>query len=163
MTRLHAAGTAVATGIISLLLAGSAHAQTPQERLWDGAIAGDTVAIVDAIADGARVDSLDTRTNPNGRLALNWAAWYDRVAAIRVLLASGADLEAVNRTGFTALHHAAESGSRAAADALLAAGADASHANRGGRRPAETARGNGHAAIAELLETAAQGSPATKP
>ena len=50
-------------------------AQDAQSRLWDAAIAGDTLAIRQAVADGAKVDSLDVRRNPNGRLALNWAAW----------------------------------------------------------------------------------------
>lgn len=139
---------------LTLLLAGPAAAQTAQERLWDAAIAGDTTALLTAIADGASLDSLDTRTNPNGRLALNWAAWYDRVPAIRVLLEHGARIDATNRTGFTALHHAAEAGSLSAAEALLEAGADPTLPNRGGRRPAETARGNGHDAVAMVLTAA---------
>lgn len=44
--------------------------------------AGDTLAIRQAVADGAVVDSLDTRTTRNGRRALNWAARYGRVDAI---------------------------------------------------------------------------------
>ena len=73
-------------------------AQDAQSRLWDAAIAGDTLAIRQAVADGAKIDSLDTRRNPNGRLALNWAAWHNRVPAIQLLIALGAPLEAENRT-----------------------------------------------------------------
>ncbi len=132
----------------------SVAAQDAQSRLWDAAIAGDTLTIRQAVADGARIDSLDTRANPNGRLALNWAAWYDHPDAIRVLLALGAPLEAENRTGFTALHHAAESGSVAAARVLIAAGADPLHRNKAGRLPLETAIARGNDDVASLLEDA---------
>lgn len=137
-------------------------AQDAQSRLWDAAMAGDTLAIRQAVADGAKVDSLDARRNPNGRLALNWAAWYDRVPAIRTLLALGAPLEAENRTGFSALHHAAEAGSLEAARALLAAGADPGHRNRAGFLPVETARERGNEAVAALLEEAAAATPAQR-
>ena len=139
------------------LLAGSSlHAQDAQSLLWDSAIAGDTLGIRRALADGAKIDSLDVRRNPNGRLALNWAAWHNRVPAIEMLLAMGAPIEAENRTGFSALHHAAESGSLEAARALLAAGADPLHANKAGRTPAVTAREQGNAEVAALIEESAQ-------
>lgn len=134
-------------------------AQDAQSRLWDAAIAGDTLAIRQAVADGAKVDSLDARRNPNGRLALNWAAWHDRVPAIRTLIALGAPLEAENRTGFSALHHAAEAGSLEAARALLAAGADPNHRNRAGFLPIETATERGNESVAALLEEAAAAKP----
>jgi ankyrin repeat protein len=131
-------------------------AQDAQSRLWDSAIAGDTLGIRQALADGAKIDSLDVRRNPNGRLALNWAAWHNRVPAIEMLLAMGAPIEAENRTGFSALHHAAEAGSLEAARALLAAGADPLHANKAGRTPAITAREQGNAEVAALIEESAQ-------
>ena len=135
------------------LIAGSPlHAQDAQSRLWDSAIAGDTLGIRQALTDGAKIDSLDVRRNPNGRLALNWAAWHNRVPAIEMLLAMGAPIEAENRTGFSALHHAAEAGSLEAARALLAAGADPLHANKAGRTPAVTARGQGNAEVAALID-----------
>jgi ankyrin repeat protein len=127
--------------VAAVLSATTARAQGPdaQAALWEGAIQGDTAAMAAALQRGAVIDSLDTRTNPNGRRALNWAAWYNRVPAIRFLLAHGASLEARNRTGFTALHHAAEAGSMDAVEALLAAGAYPDSRNALGRQPAETA------------------------
>ncbi len=131
----------------------TARAQVPdaQVALWEGATQGDTAAMAVALQRGAVIDSLDTRANPNGRRALNWAAWYNRVPAIRFLLAHGASLEARNRTGFTALHHAAEAGAMEAAEALLAAGADPEAANYVGRRPAETAMDKGKVDVAAVL------------
>jgi ankyrin repeat protein len=127
-------------------------AQNAQSALWEAAIAGDTSAIRKAVTEGARVDSLDTRTSRNGRHALNWAAWFNRVDAARLLIELKAPLEAVNYTGFTALHHAAENGSIDVARLLLAAGADPDHGNSEGKKPAETARERGHNAIAELID-----------
>jgi ankyrin repeat protein len=134
-----------------------AQAADPQAALWDGAIQGDTLAMAAALQAGARVDSLDTRQNPNGRRALNWAAWYNRVPAIRYLLAHGASLEARNLTGFTALHHAAEAGSLDAVQTLLAAGADPAAPNSAGRRPEQTAMSKGHLAVAQVLHHQAPG------
>lgn len=139
-----------------LAVAIPARAQDAQSRLWDAAVAGDTLGIRQAIADGAQVDSLDTRRSQNGRRALNWAALNNRVDAVELLLELGATIEAVNRTGFSPLHHAAEFGAADAARALLAAGADPAHANNVGTTPAATARERGHAELADLLEAAAR-------
>jgi ankyrin repeat protein len=142
-----------------LLAGGPLLAQDAQSRLWDAAIAGDTLAIRQAVADGAKIDSLDARRNPNGRLALNWAAWHNHVPAVQLLIALGAPLEAENRTGFSALHHAAEAGSLDAARVLLAAGADPNHRNRAGFLPVETATERGNESVAALLEEAAAAKP----
>jgi ankyrin repeat protein len=149
--RIRLSALIAATAIAVLLAGSSLLAQDAQSRLWDGAIAGDTLAIRQAIADGAKIDSLDVRRNPNGRMALNWAAWHNRVEAIEMLLAMGAPIEAENRTGFSALHHAAEAGSLEAARVLLAAGADPEHANKAGRTPAATALAQGNQEVAALI------------
>jgi uncharacterized protein len=135
----------------------TAASQTPQTRLWDAAITGDTVALASALRDGANVDSLDRRTARNGRRALNWAALNNRVDAIRFLLAHGANIEATNITGFTALHHAAEVGSLEAARVLLAAGADPKHTNLEGMTPAGRAKQEGFTELAELILAAERG------
>ena len=146
--------------LAAVLLLGTAlpaAAQSPQDRLWDASVAGDTAAIRAAVAAGARLDSLDTRRSRNGRHPLNWAALNDRVPALRLLLELGAPLEAENLTGFTALHHAAEAGSLEAARFLLAAGADPKHANAAGLLPSDTAAEQGFPAIVTLLEAAERG------
>ena len=156
--------TAVVALVVTLVTATPGVAQDAQARLWDAAMAGDTLAIRQALADGGKIDSLDIRRNPNGRRALNWAAIYNKVPAIDVLLAAGAPIEAVNRTGFTALNHAAEEGSLEAARALLSAGADPTHANNEGYTPAQTARENGHEEVAALIdEAAARGEKPAQP
>lgn len=130
----------------------SLSAQDAQSRLWDAAVAGDTAAIRQAVGDGALVDSLDTRTNANGRHALNWAALNDRVDAIRLLLELGAPLDGRNRTGFTALHHAAEVNSVEAARVLLEMGASTTILNQQGMTPLDVARDRSSRGVARLLE-----------
>jgi ankyrin repeat protein len=125
-----------------------------QARLWDAAIAGDTAAITKALADGARIDSLDVRRSLNGRRALNWAALNNQVPAIQTLLDRGAGIQLANLTGFTPLHHAAEAGATEAAMALLAAGADPTWPNDAGLTPGEVAREHGHGALADSLNVA---------
>lgn len=125
----------------------------PRAQLWDAAIQGDTVALAAALQYGAAIDSLDTRRNPNGRRALNWAAWYNHPVAIRFLIARGAEVNIANWTGFTPLHHAAEHGSLEAARVLLALGADRTLRNEMGQRPIDVARERGHPEVAALLDS----------
>ncbi len=89
--------------------------QKAQNALWDAAKSGDVAALKKAIDEGADVNAIDARTNPNGRRALNWAAWYNHAEAIEELLKVGAEINGVNLTGFTPIHHAAEAGSPEAA------------------------------------------------
>jgi uncharacterized protein len=144
---------------ILFAFAAPAAAQDAQARLWDAAVAGDTAAIRKAVNDGARVDSLDLRANPNGRYALNWAVWNNRVPAVKLLIELKAPLEKENLTGFTALHHAAESGSLEAARVLVEAGADPDHTNGSGMKPSEVARDRGNDSVAALIEAAPRKKP----
>lgn len=129
-----------------------AQANGAQDRLWDSAMQGDTAAVAAALQLGASIDALDTRRNPNGRRALNWAAWYDRPEAIRQLVARGAHINLANLTGFTPLHHAAENGSLDAARALVALDADWLLLNENGERPVDVARRRGHLNVVALLD-----------
>ena len=135
----------------SVLPASSLAGQDAQSRLWDASVAGDTVAISEALAAGARIDSLDTRRSQNGRRALNWAAFNNRGPAVQLLLARGASMNLVNLTGFTPVHHAAEAGAIDALRILIAAGADLTIPNASGNLPIDTARERGHVAAVEVL------------
>ena len=115
---------------------------------------GDVAALKKAIDDGADVNAIDARTNPNGRRALNWAAWYNHAEAIKELLKGGADINGVNLTGFTPIHHAAEAGSPEAARVLIEAGADVNLPSYAGETPLQRARRVGHQEVVRLLEAA---------
>lgn len=134
-------------------LPAAAQGKSAQEQLWDAAMQGDTAAMATALRQGATIDSLDARRNPNGRRALNWAAWYNHPVAIRFLVARGATVSMPNRTGFTPLHHAVENGSLEAARALVSVGANLTLRNRFGRRPLDLARLQERWALVALLDS----------
>jgi len=125
----------------------------PQQQiaLWDAVIAGNVTEAIIAIRAGADVNGLDTRTNPNGRRPLNWAAWQNDTAMIRALLDAGAKINSANRTGFTPLHHAGEAGSKEAATLLITNGANLYLRNIFEQTPEQTATASHHPEVAEIL------------
>ena len=141
-------------GLLAGTLPSTALAQDYQAQLWDASISGDTVAMAKALDAGAKIDLLDTRTNQNGRRALNWAAFNNRGPAVRLLLARGASLNLTNISGFTPVHHAAEAGAVDALNILIAAGADLTIPNAQGRLPIDTARALEHVDAIRILEAA---------
>ena len=141
-------------GLLAGSLPSTVRAQDYQAQLWDASISGDTVAIAQALDKGAKIDLLDTRTNQNGRRALNWAAFNNRGPAVRLLIARGASLNLTNISGFTPVHHAAEAGAVDALNILIAAGADLNIPNGRGMLPIDTARSQNHVDAIRILEAA---------
>jgi ankyrin repeat protein len=82
------------------------------------------------------------------------AAMRGDMAAVRVLLAQHADVNAAQADGATALHWAVYRGDRELADTLIRAGANVKAANREGATPLWLASVNGDAAIIAALITA---------
>lgn len=123
-----------------------------------GAFAGPTAPVSDAAErqDWTRVRTLlRQRTNvnapqPDGMTALHWAAYYDDVAAVRLLLGAGASARSANRYGVTPLSLACTNRNAVIAEALLKAGAEADPA-AGGETPLMTAARTGAAEIVTLL------------
>ena len=122
-----------------------------QTLLWVGSMTGDTVVMVRALAEGARIDSLDPQGN---RRPLNYAAISNRGHAVKFLLARGAGINLTNNTGFTPAHHAVEAGASDTLTALIAAGANLTIASTQGALPIDTARRRGDQAMITLLEAA---------
>ncbi len=83
---------------------------------------------------------------------LHAAAASRHVAICRTLVERGADVNAVQRAGFTPLMAAAENGDGELVELLLAAGADATRRADDGRTAADLARAAGHAPLALRLE-----------
>lgn len=65
---------------------------------------------------------------PDGTTALHWAAHWNDLETVKLLLASGANAKAANRYGSTPLSEAVVQGSAAMVEALLKAGADSNTA-----------------------------------
>ncbi|CAG4986288.1 unnamed protein product [Colias eurytheme] len=97
---------------------------------------------------GAAVDGRDRCA----RTALHAAAWRGRSAALRALLAHGADPAAVCTQGATPLGIAAQEGHEECVLWLLQHGADPLQADHCGRTPAKVAWRAGHGNICRLLE-----------
>ncbi len=92
------------------------------------------------------------------------AAMRGDVAAVRELLAGGADVNAAQGDGMTALHWAAEYGDAELARMLLHAGAAVAPATRiGSYAPLHIAARNGHTSMAVLLLEAGSDATAAAP
>ncbi len=85
---------------------------------------------------------------------LFFAVQYKRLDAMEALVAHGADVNAVDRTGMTPLHAAAMYGRREAAEWLLAHGADAGAADQFGDTPLHTAAIFGQGGVVKALRSA---------
>lgn len=121
------------------------------ETLHDAATAGDVERLAGLLAaDAATVSA----PRADGWTPLHLAAHFGHAAAVRVLLAHGADVHAVstNATANTALHAAlAGTGDAATVDLLLAHGADAGARGAGGWTPLHLAASRGNVALVQRL------------
>jgi ankyrin repeat protein len=97
---------------------------------------------------------------PAGLTALHYAAQSDIHLVVPLLVAHGADPNAVDREGRTALHWAAETGSLSPAEELLSCGASPLIRDDGGNTPADIAEREGHGEVAALLRAAESGAEA---
>lgn len=94
-----------------------------------------------------------TRTTPDGFTPLHLAAFLGRPDATRLLLRSGADVEAVaaNDSAVRPLHSGVAGGQPDVVEALLRAGADVDAPQRGGFTPLMGAAAQGSVAVVEGL------------
>jgi ankyrin repeat protein len=116
-----------------------------------------------ALGDVERLDELlneepelARQWSSDGFTPLHYAAFFGTPAAVTVLLAAGADLEAPARNEELApaarpLHSAVAAGRLDNAEALLAAGADPNARQHGGFTPLMAAEQCGNLDLAELL------------
>ncbi|MCY4627537.1 MAG: ankyrin repeat domain-containing protein [Acidobacteria bacterium] len=93
--------------------------ETPAGRLVAAAQAGDAARVAELLGAGAPADA-----RSGGFPAIHRAAQADSVAVLEMLVAAGAHLGAVDRTGHTALTRAALFGRAAAVAFLLESGAN---------------------------------------
>lgn len=99
---------------------------------------------------GADVGAVSRNATANTALHATLAI-SGHLPTVELLLARGADANAVGGAGWRPLHLAASRGARAAVERLLAAGADPTARADDGRDAAAIARERGHAAVAERL------------
>ncbi len=110
---------------------------------------------------GARVD-VYTR-NELANQPLHAAAAGRHVEACRILLAAGADVNAIEHGGYAPLHQAAQNGDVELTELFLSAGADPLAPDDTGRTPAQIADAAGHPDLASRLREVAAARRAGEP
>ncbi|MCX5755460.1 MAG: ankyrin repeat domain-containing protein [Gemmatimonadetes bacterium] len=142
--------TAAVLGAAGIIVAAAAPA-FGDSPVADAAMRGDTARVRQLIKQGADVNG----AQGDGMTALHWAAMLGNATETQMLVAAGAQLEAVTRNGkYTPLHLAAKEGRAAAVKVLAEAGAKVNApTTSGGAAPIHFATQNGNVdAVAALLD-----------
>lgn len=95
--------------------------------------------------------NVDRLTGPYGMTPLHWASRADSLECVKMLLDSGAEVDALNNARRTSLQLAAERGKVGTIQLLAGAGADLDTQDCKGRTPLHRATYEGHAEAAEAL------------
>ncbi|XP_077422100.1 arf-GAP with coiled-coil, ANK repeat and PH domain-containing protein 2 [Vanacampus margaritifer] len=125
---------------------------SPLLHLYKAAVAGDMVALVTALAQGAAVNG--SVAQEEGRTALIGAAQGGSLLASEFLLQNGANINHRDRRGQGALHAAATAGHTGQVCLLLKRGANQYAVDESGRDPLAIAVETTHADIVTLLRMA---------
>ena len=129
-----------------LLVAGGWAFLMPRDAFYMACKGGKTDVVRRLIAEGA-----DPNTVDQGFPALFGAAQYGHTAAVKLLLAANASVDAPNTDGTTPLFFAAENGHTAALELLLAAKAGVDTPKKDGATPLFVAAFQGHLDVVRLL------------
>jgi len=106
--------------LLLLMVTGLGAAGAPASELADAARNRNPEAIRSLLGKRADVNA----AQPDGTTALHWAAHWNDIDSVNLLLRAGANAKAVNRYGATPLSEAVTVGSVPVVQALLGAGAD---------------------------------------
>ncbi len=105
--------------------------------IWRAAYGGDVAAVELALSQGAAIDEQDPTF---GVTPLAWASMNGHEDAARLLLRSGAGVDARNRDGSAPLHSAVFAGRQEIVKILLDYGADVHAKNSNGETPLDSAK-----------------------
>ncbi|KAF3235111.1 hypothetical protein TWF192_001077 [Orbilia oligospora] len=94
---------------------------------------------------------METKSTPDGRTPLLWAAGKGHEAVTRLLINAGAEIETKDKDGWTPLSWAAENGYEAVVQLLINAGAEIETKDKNGRTPLLWAVISRHEAVVQLL------------
>lgn len=111
-----------------------------QIAFWNAVIEGDVKMASFTLKKGVDINLIDTRSKKTGRSALNWAAWFGHIEMIEFLLDNNAEINIMNKSGYTPIHHAIENCQLQAFSLLLKNGASLSIASKSGITPKESAQ-----------------------
>ena len=136
----------------SLAMVTTMAAAPADDRLARAAKAGDARAVAALLKQRVPLNA----PLPDGSTALHWATHHDAIETMDLLVAAGANVNAVNDYGVMPLHLAATNGSAGAVERLVKAGANANASLPTGETVLMTAARTGKAdAVAALLSRGA--------
>jgi ankyrin repeat protein len=134
--------------MLTVVLVGAGlSAATSDVRLVDAARKKDKAAVSALVRQRVNVNTTDVE----GMTALHWAAHWNDLETVKVLLKAGATPKAANRYGVTPLHEASTVGNLAIIEALLVAGADPNAPLGEGETPLMTAARTGNTPAVKML------------
>jgi ankyrin repeat protein len=141
--------------LLSVITLGCTSDADMNEEFAMAAKHGDMGRVQALLQQGANVNAVDRQF---GATALMWAAHEGHTDIVRLLLASGASIDAQQSLGRTALWYTAQQGRIGPAEILIAAGANVDLASKDGKTPRDIALERGHRDIADLLTKAGASS-----
>jgi len=128
------------------------------KSIHDAAKVGDATVILKFVeADGSCMNSKDAR----GISALGVAVGFNRLEAVKTLLASGADANICDPKGNTPLHYACGYGRKECAELLISGGAGTEVRNSDGQTPLDVAELNKETHMVKFMREQVCGSDAT--
>jgi ankyrin repeat protein len=133
--------------LTAVLVGAGLSAATSDVRLVDAARKKDKAAVSALVRQRVNVNTTDVE----GMTALHWAAHWNDLETVKVLLKAGATPKAANRYGVTPLHEASTVGNLAIIEALLVAGADPNAPLGEGETPLMTAARTGNTPAVKML------------
>jgi uncharacterized protein len=133
--------------LLAMFTAASAFAAAGDLRLVNAAKSRDISAIQSLLKQRLDVNTPDV----DGMTPLHWAAHWDELEILKLLLSAGANAKAANRYGVTPLHEASLVANVAMMELLLKAGANPNATYGSGESPLMTAARTGHVNAVKLL------------
>jgi len=137
----------LASCTLAVLAASMVYAAAADLRLVSAGKQRDIAAMRSLLKQRIDVNTPDV----DGMTPLHWAAHWDELEIVKLLLAAGADAKAANRYGVTPLHEASLVANVAMMEALLKAGANPNAVYGSGETPLMTAARTGKVDSVKLL------------
>jgi ankyrin repeat protein len=137
----------IASCILSVFALATAHAAAGDLRLVTAGKRRDMSTMRALLKQRVDVNTPDV----DGMTPLHWAAHWDELEVVKLLLAAGANAKAANRYGVTPLHEASLVSNVPMMESLLKAGANPSAAYGSGETPLMTAARTGNVEAVKLL------------
>eukprot|EP00092_Neocalanus_flemingeri_P050457 GFUD01058328.1.p1 GENE.GFUD01058328.1~~GFUD01058328.1.p1 ORF type:complete len:178 (+),score=60.57 GFUD01058328.1:116-649(+) len=116
--------------------------------LWEGAKKGDTSKVREALEEGAEINAA---VNNKGSTSLHLASCEGHVEVVKLLINCGADINLVDRSGWSALDRAVWAGRTGVCRLLLGKGASVDIRDNTNRTPLHATAIQGNLCLAKLL------------